>query len=67
MQIEETNHLPYQVYYDACCLFSRHEIQVASGDWVHCYTISNVLFVSPQLSKVLRDLAQEPAPRLQPL
>jgi len=67
MQIQQTPLLPYQVYYDACCLTFRQEIQVASGSWVHCYHINQVLYVSAELASVLQELAKEPAPRLQPL
>ena len=59
LQVQETALLPYQVYYDACCLATKEEIQIASGEWVHCYTVEHVLYVSPQLSKVLRELAKE--------
>jgi len=59
LQIKETTLLPYQVYYDACCTLTRMEIQIASGEWVHCYQVNKVLMVSPQLSKVLRELAAE--------
>jgi hypothetical protein len=59
LKVQETTLLPYQIYYDACSLLTKEDIQVASGEWVHCYTVKDTLFVSPQLSMVLRELATE--------
>jgi hypothetical protein len=49
LELHVVNYLPTEKTVKACCLVTRLEVKILTGELIHCMNVGNKLFVSQEL------------------